>query len=173
MLCVRIGGVDLLVSGAADASLIVWDIATGKKLHTLRGHLRGVQDLAIDPWTYSSNAAFVTVFSAGSDREIRRWELSAALAKEIGEEPVTEHETSVYRILFDADGDLWTASADGTVKCLGRERGWKSEMVLGHADFVRDLVVDEKGGWIVTGGRDEEIKVWGRAVGASWTYGPL
>ena len=81
-----------------------------------------------------------------------------------GATPVIEHETSVYRLLFDADDDLWTASADGTVKCLVRERGWKAETTLTHPDFVRDVVVDERGGWIVTVCRDEEVRVWNRAV---------
>lgn len=165
VLCVRVGTEDLLISGGADACIIVWNAATGAKLHTLKGHTRGIQDLIIDPVTYTPDASAVTIFSAGSDREIRRWRIGLDSAAEIdGTMPIIEHETSVYRLLFDADDDLWTASADGTVKCLGRDRGWKAETTLAHPDFVRDVVVDERGGWIVTVCRDEEVRVWNRAV---------
>lgn len=78
--------------------------------------------------------------------------------------PIVVHETSVYRVRFDADGDLWTGSADGTVKGVRRESGWRAECVLAHGDFVRDVVVDERGGWVVSGCRDEEVRVWDRTV---------
>lgn len=163
--CVRIGADDLLISAGADACIIVWNAATGAKLHTLKGHTRGVQDLRVDPVTDAPEALAVTIFSAGSDREIRRWRVGGALAGEIdGSLPIIAHETSVYRLLFDADDDLWTASADGTVKCLVRDRGWTAETTLTHPDFVRDVVVDERGGWVVTACRDEEVRVWNRAV---------
>ncbi|KAI9870170.1 MAG: hypothetical protein M1830_004570 [Pleopsidium flavum] len=51
------------------------------------------------------------------------------------------------------------------VKCLSRERGWKADTVLKHPDFVRDVVVDDRGGWVITGCRDEEVRVWNRATG--------
>ena len=165
VLCFHIGTEDFLVSGGADACIIVWNTTTGAKLHTLKGHTRGIQGLVIDPVTYTSDASTVTIFSAGSDREIRRWQIGLDSATEIhGTVPIIEHETSVYRLLFDADDDLWTASADGSVKCLARDRGWKTDTILTHPDFVRDVVVDERGGWIVTVCRDEEVRVWNRAV---------
>lgn len=108
------------------------------------------------------------IFSAGSDREIRRWRISDNLlaASEIEtDKPVLQHETSVYRLFFDADDDLWTASADGSVKCLSRERGWLADTMLVHGDYVRAVAVDERGGWVMSAGRDEDVKVWDRASG--------
>lgn len=108
------------------------------------------------------------IFSAGSDREIRRWRVSGDLstASEIEtDKPVLQHETSVYRLLFDADDDLWTASADGSVKCLSRERGWLADTTLVHGDYVRAVAVDERGGWVASAGRDEDVKIWDRASG--------
>lgn len=168
VICVKLAHDNLLISGSADASIIVWDIATRTKLHTLKGHTGALQDLIIDPTTYAPNTTSVTVFSASSDREIRRWTVGAKKSVEVAHTPpILEHETSVYKLYFDADDDLWTASADGTVKCLIRERGWKADTVLKHPDFVRDVVVDERGGWVITCCRDEEVRVWNRAVCAS------
>ncbi|KAF2261679.1 WD40 repeat-like protein [Lojkania enalia] len=163
-------GKEVLVSGSADASLIVWDIATGEKLHTLKGHTRGILALALDPIEYEANKEEVVIFSAGSDREIRRWKIGLGSASEVEasldiSSPILAHETSIDSILFDADGDLWTASADKTAKCLSRARNWEEDTGLEHPDFVRDIVVDEEGGWVVTACRDEQVRVWEKGSG--------
>lgn len=173
VLCIRVNGTDVLVSGSADASIILWDIGNGEKLHTLKGgHTRGILDLAIDPITYpmsplvEQDGVPVVLFSAGSDKQIRRWRISDDLSSASETETdnsILQHETSVYGLHFDADEDLWTASADGSVKCLGRERGWQADMTLVHGDYVRAVTVDERGGWVVTAGRDEDVKIWDRA----------
>ena len=175
LLCFCVNGADILISGSADASIILWNIETGDRLHTLKGgHTRGILDLAVDPTTYppsplaEHDGTWIVIFSAGSDREIRRWRISHDLstASEIEtDKPVLQHETSVYRLHFDADNDLWTASADGSVKCLIRERGWQADTTLLHGDYVRAVAVDERGGWVVSAGRDEDVKIWDRASG--------
>ncbi|KAF2736834.1 WD40 repeat-like protein [Polyplosphaeria fusca] len=172
LLALRIHDTHLLVSGSADASIIVWDASTGEKLHTLKGHTRGVLHLALDPETYPPDADVnvVTVFSAGSDREIRRWSVGREAAGEIqGADgvpaPVVAHETSVFAACFDGAGDLWSASADKTARCLARARGFEADTELVHPDFVRGVVVDEVGGWVVTACRDEEVRVWEKGSG--------
>ncbi|KAF2003101.1 WD domain-containing protein [Amniculicola lignicola CBS 123094] len=163
-------GKEILVSGSADASIIVWDAATGEKLHTLNGHTRGILALKIDPEEYDPGKDSVVVFSAGSDREIRRWKVGVDAAVEIEgtvdiPSPLLAHETSVDAMFFDSDGDMWTASADKSAKCLSRARNWDADTTLVHPDFVRDVIVDEESGWVVTGCRDEEVRVWDRGSG--------
>lgn len=153
------------MSASQDASIIVWDIATGDKLHTLKGHTRGILALALDTVDYEPNKDTVTVFSAGSDREIRRWAIGLTFASEVQPSPVIAHETSIDAIHFDSDGDVWTASADKTAKCLSRIRDWDEDTKFEHPDFVRDVVVDEEAGWAVTACRDEEIRVWEKGSG--------
>ena len=175
VLCILVNDTNVLISGSADASIIIWSIETGEKLHTLRGgHTRGILDLAVDPVTYPSSPSAehgkfsIALFSAGSDREIRRWRISNDLstARETEtDKSILQHETSVYSLFFDADDDLWTASADGRVKCLNRERGWQADATLVHGDYVRAVAVDERGGWVVSAGRDEDVKIWNRASG--------
>lgn len=163
--------VNIVISGGADGAIIVWDVATAKKLHVLKGHARGVQALAVDKFQSSKDA--VEFVSADSSREIRRWRLTPTAAQELSMvesadaasilQPLVAHETSVYGLWFDTDGDLWTASADKTAKCLVRTRRWEEDTSLTHPDFVKDVVVDEDGGWVITACRDEEIRLWDRA----------
>ena len=149
---------------------MIWNVSTGEKLHTLKGDSRGILDLAIDPTTYLDvqQTTPITVFSASSDRSIHRWALTPDLlaASEFEpENPIIQHETSVYALHFDADDDLWTASADGTAKCLSRSQNFNADTILSHGDYVRAVAIDEQGGWVVTAGRDEHVKVWDRASG--------
>ncbi|KAH0542617.1 hypothetical protein FGG08_003025 [Glutinoglossum americanum] len=162
----RITGSELLISGGADASIIVWDVNSGAKLHTLKGHARGVQALALRPFEDDPLDDVAVIFSGGSEREIKQWRINSHNAKElVSSEPILEHETSIYKIRF-ADGDMWTASADNTAKRLILEKGvWKTDTTLVHPDFVRDVILDDSGRWVITACRDEEVRVWDVATG--------
>ena len=96
------------MSGSTDASLKVWSQKDSshkpKLLHTLKGHSRAIEDIAIDYSTSSSEN--LVVYTASSDRTIRKWNISETSAAEDGE-PLIIHETSVYAIKIDQD-DLWT-----------------------------------------------------------------
>lgn len=163
VITVRVGDRDLLVSGGADAQVLVFDISTGQRLHVFKGHARGIQDLALDPVSLAPGSNPV-VFSAGSDREIRQYEISPGIGDQSEKVALLAHDTSVYKLFFDGDGDLWTASADKTARCLVRDDSWKPNLILEHPDFVRDVVVYEQGGWVITACRDEEVRVWNRSV---------
>jgi WD40 repeat protein len=73
-------------------------------LHTLKGHSRAIEDIAIDYSTSSPER--IVVYTASSDRTVRKWNISESIAAEDGE-PLIIHETSVYAIKVDQD-DLWT-----------------------------------------------------------------
>jgi WD40 repeat protein len=157
---------------------MVWDTATGERLHTLRDTtetMMAVQDLVLDP--EDTTEAEIVVVSASSDPHIRRWRISLSSASQIvglapeslgqpAKQTILEHQTSVYRVMFwgdDEDTDLWTASADGTAKCLSRAKNWSVEETYEHGDYVRAITV--AGDWVVTAGRDEDVKVWDRSTG--------
>lgn len=176
--CARIAGVDVLISGGADKKITVWDVETGRVLHTMLDTattMLAVQFLALDPVLSSPDE--IVFASASSDPHIRRWKATLDRWEQIPESfpadkpqkerlTIEEHHTSVYKLLFDTDGadvDLWTASADGTAKCLSRCRNFVADESYLHGDYVRAVQVTDQ--WIFTAGRDETIKVWNRATG--------
>lgn len=169
LLTTTLSGTPVLLSGSADATIILWDLNTGKALHKLKGHAKAVQFLAIDPLSLPSApsvpAKEIVLFSASSDREIRRWHISLSHCTELPEPPILSHDTSIYALRFDSDGDLWTASADKTAKHLVRGRNWEADTVLQHPDFVRDVLLVEDLGLVVTACRDEEVRVWDAGTG--------
>lgn len=150
----------------------MWDIASGKQLHKLKSSAKSIQDLALDPESLPEGSAepadSLVLFVASNGREIRRYHISLAAAHELPESvdsPILAHETSIYKLCFDSEGDLWTASADKTTKHLVRSRAWQADTVLQHPDFVRDVVVAEGQCVVVTACRDEEVRVWDLASG--------
>lgn len=176
VVCGRLGGKDILISGGADKKIIVWDVGTGARLHTLTDSLvnmMAVQHLVIDP--VESKEDELSIVSASSDPHIRRWKVRLDSWEQVAEvdpdgtekRTVLQHETSVYKLVFDIDGDevdLWTSSGDGTAKCLSRVKGFSaSDDTLNHGDHVRAVAVTDR--WIITAGRDEDLKFWDRASG--------
>ncbi|KAI7541469.1 hypothetical protein KC343_g19106, partial [Hortaea werneckii] len=99
LLTTSLQGQPILISGGADATLIVWDLTTGQPLHKLKGgHVKAVQDLAIDPSSLEETAGEVpsfTLFTASSSPEIRRWYISRSTAYELPESldsPIRAHD---------------------------------------------------------------------------------
>lgn len=177
VLCAQLGGKDILISGGADKKINVWDIETGNRLRTIQDPtttMLAVQHLALDPTL--SSADELLLVSASSDPHLRRWKLTLDHCEQVTESfhdrpdterlTIEEHDTSIYKLVFDMeneDADLWTASADGTAKCLVRSRNFVAEDVLTHGDYVRGVQPTEH--WVFTAGRDENVKVWDRASG--------
>jgi WD40 repeat protein len=157
----------LLLSGSTDASLRVWSCESQSKeptlLHTLKGHSRSIEDIAIDYSALSKDN--VVVFTASSDRTIRKWNISRDRAAEDGE-PLIIHETSVYSLKVYQE-DMWTCtlrlrlelilgSADKTAQRYDRISG--SQEVFQHPDLVRDIVAS--GGFVYTACGDENVRQW-------------
>jgi len=178
VLCTQLSGKDILISGGADKKILIWDIATGQRLHTLTDtvqNMLAVQDLVLDP--VHSTADEAIMFSASSDPHIRRWRIRLDSWEQLVDDlpgqtdkkdqrTILVHETGVYRLVFDHDGeevDLWTSSADGTAKCLSRIKGFKDDDIFEHGDHVRAVAVTDT--WVITAGRDEDLKFWDRSSG--------
>jgi WD40 repeat protein len=136
--------------------------------------LLAIQHIAVDP--IDSTADEIIFATSSSDPKIRRWRATLTEGEQILEDAdkdtpvvsktdgINEHETSVYRLLFDSDyGDLWSASADGNAKCLSRSRAWATEETFEQGDYVRSVALTPD--WVITAGRNEDVKVWDRNTG--------
>lgn len=87
-----------LVTGSADKTLKIWDVATGKSVQTLAGHEQAVLTVAAHPGRQ-------LVASGGKDRQVKLWDLSSTdPPKDVG-----SHGKAVYCVAFSPDGK-WLAS---------------------------------------------------------------
>jgi WD40 repeat protein len=171
--CLSVLPGNLLASGASDKTVIIWDIITGSKLHTLTGHLRAVSALATDP--LSIEEPYI-LFSGDSTREIRAWSISKAKSEEIDAktlqktengiiDPLLVHETSILSLTFTSSGDLVTSSADKFAKVLSRHQNFDVDSTFPHGDFIGAAASAEVLGLVVTGCRDEDVRIWDIASG--------
>ncbi len=176
-MCAKVSGKDVLISGGADKKIIVWDIASGAKLHVLQDSvvtMMSLQDLVVDHEASSDDE--IVLISASSDPHIRRWKVRLDGWEQVVEtapdtpgterRTILEHETTVYKLVLDHDGDevdLWSSSGDGTTKCLSRLKGFACDDTFQHGDHVRAVAVTDQ--WVITAGRDEDVKFWDRTSG--------
>ncbi|KAF2966471.1 hypothetical protein GQX73_g7113 [Xylaria multiplex] len=163
IICAKIGSKDCLISGGADKKIMVWDIETGSRIHVIQDQtvsMMALQHLLIDPLESTPEA--VILVSASSDPHIRRWRITVDAVEQIKENMTLRYINS----FFDTEGeevDLWTSSGDGTAKCLSRQKGFATEDTIKHGSHVRTVAVTDQ--WIITAGRDEDVKVWDRTSG--------
>ncbi|RMZ77234.1 hypothetical protein DV738_g4496, partial [Chaetothyriales sp. CBS 135597] len=153
----------IIISGGAGGDIGFWSLS-GDRLAVVKANSRAVECITVDPFAPSEAPA---VFFGTSQRNIFSTVLPAKTqlsSKSVVLSPLpAAHATSVYKLHFDDDGDLWTASADKTCKRLVRDSGWKEDTVLQHPDFVKDVVTQDRYGLVLTACRDEEIRVWDKA----------
>ena len=154
----------VLISGGADGDVRFWT-PEGQALANIKPQARAIECIVLDRFSEAQIVMFST-----SQREI--FQVAIPPASELNSktvqlsDPIIAHETSVYKLHFDNDGDLWTASADKTAKRLVRENSWAADTVLQHPDFVRDVTTQDRYGLVITACRDEEVRVWDQATGA-------
>jgi WD40 repeat protein len=88
-------------------------------------------------------AGALRVWDVRSGEEVRSWEA---------------HSAEVSDVAFSADGELIaSASADGFVKVWGEDGGLVGQ--IKHVGAVEGVVFGADSGWVVSGGRDQEVKV--------------
>ncbi|KAI9486493.1 MAG: WD40-repeat-containing domain protein [Benjaminiella poitrasii] len=138
-----VGG--FLYSGSSDNFLRKWDVDSLRCVAAEKKHKRAIESLAA-----SESGKFI--YSASSDGSVVKWDAEMMQVLHTYE----GHDTSIYCVRVWED-DLWTASADKTVRRWHTETGTQ-DMVLTHPDRVKSLVL--AGPYIVTGSSDDLIRVW-------------
>ncbi len=101
-----IGVGEILFSGSADKTIKIWQLETGKILHTLTGHTDEVKSVAISP-----NGEVLV--SGGADKTIKlwRWKTGELL------QTITAHSGTVNHLVVSPDGQyIASCSSDKAIK---------------------------------------------------------
>ncbi|KAK4798160.1 hypothetical protein SAY86_030486 [Trapa natans] len=132
-----------IVSGGIDTLVLVWDLKTGEKVQTLRGHQSQVTGILLDD---SGN-----IFSSSMDCTIRRWDNGKLI------ESWQAHDGPIQAVIKLPSGELVTGSSDQTLKL------WRGKTCThtftGHTDTVRGLAVMPDLG-ILSASHDGSIRLW-------------
>ncbi|PLX81810.1 MAG: hypothetical protein C0617_15855 [Desulfuromonas sp.] len=145
-----------IVSGSDDKTIKIWDLASGKLLHTLPGHERDVTAVAIIDGK---------IVSGSWDKKIKIWDLeSGKLLQSLSghKHLLFTDETTVAtgegRIVSDSDRNtvmVWDLNSGKLLHDLAGHRGTNG---WGGAIFINSVAVGE--GRIASGSDDKTIKIW-------------
>ena len=139
-----------LVSGSFDNTLKVWDLKSGRCLHTLEGHTDAVWACAITP-----DGQYLA--SGSVDHTVKVWDLESGDCKITLE----GHANSVLSCAITPDGrHLVSGSKDETLKVWDLESGDCLDTLKGHASSVLSCAITPDGRHLVSGSKDETLKVW-------------
>jgi hypothetical protein len=158
----------LLASGGGDGLVRVWDPATRKQRHALKG-----------PTGFTCAVCFSpdgkTLAAAGYDRPrksglIYRWD--AASGKELPQ--LAGHPGGVRRMLFTPDGKgIVSAGFDGTVRLWNLADGKEVRRLRAGAGPVHGIALAADGRALATCGQRDGLRLWDLATGKESPLGRL
>ncbi|GAV67108.1 WD40 domain-containing protein/PUL domain-containing protein/PFU domain-containing protein [Cephalotus follicularis] len=131
-----------LVSGGMDTLVLVWDLRTGEKVQTLKGHQLQITGIAFDDGDIVSSSVDCTLRRWRNGQPVEFWEA---------------HKAAIQAVIKLPSGELVTGSSDTTLKL------WKGRKCVhtfsGHTDTVRGLAV-MAGLGILSASHDGSIRLW-------------
>jgi WD40 repeat protein len=139
-----------LITGGQTNEVLVWEVASGKKLMTLKGHTDNV--VAVK---YSANARFIA--SGGVDNKLILWDaITGDLIYKI-----STHRDYVRDVAFSPDTKLLAdASWDGTANVYSVLSGELVTTITAHLDNVTTVAFNPSGTELLTGSGDKSIRAW-------------
>ncbi|KAL4581254.1 hypothetical protein LXL04_017464 [Taraxacum kok-saghyz] len=131
-----------LISGGMDTLVLVWDLATGEKVQTLKGHKMQVTGVTSDGSDIITSSVDCTLRRWKGEHQVEVWEA---------------HKAPIQAVRTLPSGELITGSTDTTIKL------WKGSKCThtfsGHTDTVRGLAIMPDLG-ILSASHDGTIRLW-------------
>ncbi|KAJ6439240.1 Vegetative incompatibility protein HET-E-1 [Purpureocillium lavendulum] len=144
-----------LASASRDATVRLWDAATGMHRKTLEGHTGWVMAVAF----VSGGQA---VASASRDGTVRLWDTATGTARKTLE----SHSDCVTSVAFAPSGKaLASISHDRTIRLwdTATRTAWKT--LVGHSSSVRAVAFSPQGETLASGSDDQTARLWDTATG--------
>lgn len=139
-----------LAVGCVDATVRLFDVASGQETHALVGHTSTVSVVV-----FRSDGK--QLVSGSNDRTVRVWD--ATMGREI--RTLKGHTASVYGVAFSPDGScIASTSADKTVRIWSAATGQLMQTLKGHDGIVQSAAFSPDGKRIASACFDRTVKLW-------------
>jgi WD40 repeat protein/uncharacterized caspase-like protein len=168
-----------LASGSKDNSVKIWDLASGRELHTLTGHREAVTSVAFA-------ADGKTLASGSEDTSVKLWDVASgdllrtfqsgisARSENFGGSVETaklsvlgNRAEGIWSVALSPDGKiLASGSTDRTVRLWEVASGRELRTLAGHQERVTSVVFSPDGKTLASGSDDKTVKLWRVADGA-------
>jgi len=143
------------VTGSADRTIKIWDLASGQLKLTLTGHIEQVTGLAVsDRHPY--------MFSCGLDKQVKCWDLeyNKVIRHYHG------HLSGVYSLALHPELDvLMTGGRDSACRVWDMRTKTQAMCLSGHENTVGAIVSQRENPQVITGSYDSTVKLWDLAAG--------
>ena len=141
-----------VATGSADQSVRFWEAASGRELERMTRHKATISGVAM----LSDNKSIV---SAGGDKLVRVWTPAAVRI-------FAGHQGPVLSVaVHPGGGQLFTASADKSIKVFDVNNGNVLRTLAGHSGAVKAVALTKDGNKVVSGSDDKSFRVWNAADG--------
>uniref|UniRef100_A0AAR2JMV6 Pleiotropic regulator 1 n=1 Tax=Pygocentrus nattereri TaxID=42514 RepID=A0AAR2JMV6_PYGNA len=143
------------VTGSADRTIKIWDLASGKLKLSLTGHISTVRGVAV-----SSRSPYL--FSCGEDKQVKCWDLEY--------NKVIRHYHGHLSAVYDLDlhptiDVLVTCSRDATARVWDIRTKANVHTLTGHTNTVATVKCQNSEPQIITGSHDTTIRLWDLIAG--------
>jgi len=146
---------EFFVTGSADRTIKIWDLASGQLKLTLTGHIEQVTGLAVSP-------RHPYMFSCGLDKTVKCWDLeyNKVIRHYHG------HLSGVYALTLHPTLDvLMTGGRDSTCRVWDMRTKQQVHCLSGHDNTVCSILSQPTDPQVITGSHDSTIKTWDLAAG--------
>ncbi|HUT88238.1 MAG TPA: DUF4062 domain-containing protein [Thermoguttaceae bacterium] len=134
------------VSGSADGTVRIWDVATGEELLCLRGHQKAVIGVSFSP-------DGLRIVSGSADRTVKLWDVATGVELIC----LRSHQDEVNVVSFSPDGRLIASGSDDkTVRILDAMNGAELRCLRGHVGAVRAVAWSRDGRRLLSGSCNHE-----------------
>uniref|UniRef100_A0A3B3ZZN1 Pleiotropic regulator 1 n=1 Tax=Periophthalmus magnuspinnatus TaxID=409849 RepID=A0A3B3ZZN1_9GOBI len=143
------------VTGSADRTIKIWDLASGKLKLSLTGHISTVRGVAV-----STRSPYL--FSCGEDKQVKCWDLEY--------NKVIRHYHGHLSAVYDLDlhptiDVLVTCSRDASARVWDIRTKANVHTLTGHTNTVATVRCQAAEPQVITGSHDSTIRLWDLIAG--------
>lgn len=147
-----------IASGNSDATLRLWDVATGEPQQVMIGHTAEIDTVA---WSPEARPGLLA--SGSRDRTIRIWNVGDG--EELRE--LEGHSSAVWSVAWSPDGELLaSAGQDDSILLWQPTTDNLPRLLFGHSNDVWDVAWSPDGRRLASASSDRTARIWDVVQGA-------